>query len=236
MDTTALPYRIFSLGDAAISIDFGNQINEKINEEVIARFRQLQEHPIPGMIEAIPAYASLTIYYDIPRIKKNIPANILVYDWIKQQVEQRMQLPTGSTVSNERLMRIPVCYDAEKAPDLQHLASIKKISIEEIIHIHVSGIYKVYMLGFLPGFPYMGELDEQIVMPRKPQPVPVKAGSVGIAGKQTGIYPLASPGGWTIIGQTPLKLFRAENKEPALLRAGDRVQFYPITKQEFESY
>ena len=117
---------------------------------------------------------------------------------------------------------------------MQPLASTKNILVDEVIQIHVSKKYKVYMLGFLPGFPYMGAVDEQIAMPRKATPVNIKEGSVGIAGKQTGIYPLASPGGWQIIGRTPLSLFDTTREEPTLLRAGDIVQFYSISKNEFE--
>jgi inhibitor of KinA len=228
------PYKIFSLGDAAITIDFGNCIDETINKEVIARFNQLQQQPLPGMIEAVPAYSSLTVYYDVMALKKKIPPNQTVYEWMRQHLEERLQQPVQQNQINERLLNIPVCYDEEFAWDIHHLATTKNISVDEVIQIHTVKPYKVYMLGFLPGFAYMGEVDEKIAMPRRPQPVNIAAGSVGIAGKQTGIYPLSSPGGWQIIGRTPLKLFDAEREEPTLLRAGDTVQFYSITKNEFE--
>lgn len=235
MNYPALPYRIFPLGDSAISIDFGNCIDETINKEVIARFDQLRQEPIPGMIEAVPAYSSLTIYYDIMALKKKIPAQQTVYEWMRQQVEERLQQPVQQDQITGRLLHIPVCYDKEFAWDIQQLATTKNISVEELIQIHTAKQYKVYMLGFMPGFAYMGEVDEKITMPRKPQPVKIAAGSVGIAGKQTGIYPLASPGGWQIIGRTPLRLFDPAREEAILLRAGDRIQFYSITKNEFES-
>jgi inhibitor of KinA len=152
------------------------------------------------------------------------------------QLQEKLEQP--STINNEetRLITIPVCYEAEFAPDIEALATQKNIAVEEVIRIHSSGEYRVYMLGFLPGFCYLGEVDERIVVSRKPQPQTVVAGSVGIAGKQTGIYPMASPGGWQIIGRTPLKLFDAQKEQPALLMAGDRIRFTSITKNEFASY
>lgn len=234
MNYQGFPYRIFPLGDAAITIVFGNCIDETINKEVIARFNQLQQQPLPGMIEAVPAYSSLTVYYDVMAIKKKITPHQTVYEWMRQQLEERLQQPVQQNQITERLLNIPVCYDEEFASDIHHLAKTKNISVDEVIQTHTAKQYKVYMLGFLPGFAYMGEVDEKIAMPRKPQPVNIAAGSVGIAGKQTGIYPLASPGGWQIIGRTPLKLFDATRAEPAFLRAGDMVQFYLISKNEFE--
>ena len=235
-DQPLLPYRIFPLGDAALTIDFGNCIDEGVNREVIARFRQLQQQPLPGMIEAIPAYSSLTVYYDVFLIRKRSPAQLTVYEWMKQQLEEKMKQPVLHAEINERLVKIPVCYEETFAPDIHNMAAAKKMSAREVIQLHLSKTYKVFMLGFLPGFPYMGEVDEKIVMPRKPQPMNVQPGSVGIAGKQTGIYPLASPGGWQIIGRTPLKLFDTSRQEPVLLQVGDRVQFFSITKEQFENY
>ena len=234
MSYQGFPYRIFPLGDAAITIDFGNCIDETINNEVIARFNQLEQQPLPGMIDAVPAYSSLTVYYDVMMLKKKIPLHKSVYEWMRQQLEERLQQPVQQNQIKERLLHIPVCYDEEFAMDLLQLAATKNISVDEVIQIHTAKQYKVYMLGFLPGFAYMGEVDDKITMPRKPQPVNIAEGSVGIAGKQTGIYPLASPGGWQIIGRTPLKLFDASREEPILLRTGDTVQFYSITKNEFE--
>ncbi|MBK7561275.1 MAG: 5-oxoprolinase subunit PxpB [Chitinophagaceae bacterium] len=233
MNYPNLPYRLFPLGDAAITVDFGNCIDEIINNEVIARFRQLQLQPIPGMIEAVPAYSSLTIYYDVWALKNIKTMGQTVFEWMKHQLLERLQQPIEPYEIHERQIQIPVCYAEEFATDIRHLAAKKNISVEEVVHIHTAKNYKVYMLGFLPGFAYMGEVDESIAMPRKPQPVGMVAGNVGIAGKQTGIYPLASPGGWQIIGRTPVKLFDAENEAPTLLRAGDCVQFYSITKEHY---
>ena len=234
MNHPDFPYRIFPLGDAAITVDFGNCIDETMNKEVIARFNQLQQQPLPGMTEAVPAYSSLTVYYDMMAIKKKIPLHQTVYEWMQQQLEERLEQPVQQDQTTGRLLNIPICYDQEFAWDIQQLAETKNISIDEVIQIHTAKQYKVYMLGFLPGFAYMGEVDEKIAMPRKPHPVNIVAGSVGIAGKQTGIYPLSSPGGWQIIGRTPLKLFDPASDNPTLLKTGDIVQFYSISKIEFE--
>jgi len=229
-------YRIFPLGDASLTIDFGNVINEELNKKVLGLFYFLQKNPFQGMIEAVPAYSSLTVYYDVLALKKKATGENTVYDWAKKQVEEIVQKTSTSEAVTGRLVEVPVCYEASFAPGINDLAFLKNLSIEEIIRIHTAKQYRVYMLGFLPGFAYMGEVDEAISMPRKQQPENVVAGSVGIAGIQTGIYPLASPGGWCIIGRTPLKLFDAAGDGEALLKAGDTVQFISITKDEFEGY
>jgi inhibitor of KinA len=239
-------YRIFSLGDSAITLDFGNVIDETINRKIIALFHSLNEEPLPDMLEAVPAYSSLTVYYDVFKLKKSATPNVTVWEWMKSQLEKRLQEPLTEEDSLSRSVKIPVCYDKEFALDIDEIASTKNISVEEIIQIHISKTYRVYMLGFLPGFPYMGETDERIKMPRKIQPRQrVEAGSVGIAGKQTGIYPLASPGGWQVIGRTPLKLFEVHpkthedtvyDKSICFLHPGDEVIFHSISKDEFENY
>lgn len=227
------PYKIFPLGDSALTIDFGNKVDEQINTEVITRHHQLKEDTIPGIIELIPAYSSLTIYYDLIALRKIIPATQSAFEWLKEQIQKKLEQPVEIKEKEEKLIRIPVCYENEFATDLQWLCEQKNLSRDELINIHTSTTYKIYMLGFLPGFAYMGEVEERIATPRKDQPVNMIAGSVGIAGKQTGIYPLESPGGWQIIGRTPLKIFDAAKNPPVLFRAGDKVQFYAISKKEF---
>jgi inhibitor of KinA len=229
-------YRIFPLGDAAMTIDFGNVINMDFNKRVQGLFCFLQKNPFPGMIEAVPAYSSLTVYYDLLALKKKATDENSVYDWAKKQLEEIVAKTNNAEETKSRLVEIPVCYENSFAPGINELSFLKKISVEEIIRIHTAKQYHVYMLGFLPGFAYMGEVDEAISIPRKQQPENVAAGSVGIAGIQTGIYPLASPGGWCIIGRTPLELFNADGDGETLLKAGDTVQFISITKDEFEGY
>jgi inhibitor of KinA len=227
------PYKIFPLGDSALTIDFGNKIEEQLNNEVIGRFHQLSVNPIPGTTEMIPAYSSLTIHYDAIALKKNLIDKQTVFEYLQTLLKEKLGEPLNDLNDISELIKIPVCYDPAFATDLEKLCEEKNMDRDELIAIHTTGIYRIYMLGFLPGFAYMGEVDERIATPRKQQPTNVTAGSVGIAGKQTGIYPLDSPGGWQIIGRTPWKLFDPGREEPVLLKAGDRVQFYSIRKEEF---
>ena len=235
MELTTAAYHISPLGDTALLIDFGNKISESINKEVIERTRQLKEN-LADAAEVVPAYSSVAIYFDLVKLKKQTPKDKLAYEHLKEAVEQVLLQPLRQEEKEERLVKIPICYDLEFATDIHSVASKNNLPVEEVIALHLSKIYRVYMLGFLPGFSYLGEVDGKIATPRKPEPQLVAAGSVGIAGKQTGIYPLASPGGWQIIGRTPLKIFDAYGDEPALLRAGDSVQFFSITRNEFTDY
>ena len=227
-------YKISSLGETALIIDFGNTIDESINKLVHSLFYQLQNDPIPGMIEAVPGYSSLTIYYDILFIRNTLNKQTTAFEWISESLKKFIPKENIETGDPQILIKVPVCYEIEYAPDLDFIASQNKISPGEVIHLHTSTTYHIYMLGFLPGFAYMGMVDEKISSSRKQKPVFVEAGSIGIAGKQTGIYPFRSQGGWQIIGRTPLKLFDKEKINPVLFKAGDKVQFYSITKDEFE--
>lgn len=233
MQHSQFPYWFYPLGDAAITIDYGNRIDEQLNREVTAGFMQLQQKALPFIKEIVPAYSSLTVHFDIAVVHK-LSGGIQAAEWVKGELEKVLNQSFFPDESLSALVRIPVCYEKEFATDLQRVAIAKKLSVEEVIQIHTSATYRVYMLGFLPGFAYMGTTDERIAVPRKPQPVNISAGSVGIAGRQTGIYPLASPGGWQIIGKTPLHLFNAAAVTPVFLKAGDNVQFYSITKKEFD--
>lgn len=233
MHPPAEPYTLFPLGDSALTIQFGNGISESINREVMERFRQLQQSDLPGIREWVPAYCSITVYYDIMALRKFPGTGQTVQHWVAQQLRDILDKKAAAGITEERIVKIPVCYDPEYAPDLSFFSRENNCSHEELIALHTGRTYMVYMLGFLPGFPYMGEVADRLVAPRKPQPVNIKAGSVGIAGRQTGIYPLDSPGGWQVIGRTPLRLFDKEKEEPALLRPGDRVRFYAISKEEF---
>ena len=156
------------------------------------------------------------------------------FQFMKKQIEDSIKDCDWSKTISAQHIEIPICYDPSLAPDLFKLAEERKLAPEIVVHLHSGKPYRVYMIGFLPGFAYMGKVDERITMPRKNNPsIEVPAGSVGIAGEQTGIYPVNSPGGWNIIGQTPMRLFDARNNDPVLLKAGDEVQFVPITLQQF---
>lgn len=239
-------YSIFPLGDSALTVDFGNIIDETVNNRVLALYEDLRRLPPEGMIEAFPAYSSISIYFDVFLLAKKKAAGQTAFDFLAGQLEQRLAGPPTSAALPGKLLEVPVCYQEEYAPDLRNLAASKGLTADEVIAIHTSTPYRVFMLGFLPGFGYMGEIDERISMNRKHQPGPVVAGSIGIAGRQTGIYPLDSPGGWHIIGRTPLRIFDADADHSeskagrdgcfSFLHAGDRVQFISITKDEFENY
>lgn len=232
MEITLASYQISPLGDSAILIDFGNKIDESINRKVIARTKQLKDG-LADVREVVPSYSSISVYFDLAVVKKKLPKDKLVFDHLKEKIEQLLLQPLQTKEKEERIITIPVCYEPEFATDIEEVALKNNITPEGVITLHLSKIYRVYMLGFLPGFSYLGEVDERIAIPRKMQPVPVAAGAVGIAGKQTGIYPSASPGGWQIIGRTPVKLFDSNTDELTLLKAGDSVQFFSITKNEF---
>ena len=226
-------YTLAPLGDAALVIQFANRIDDAVHARVLQLFQQLQ--PAPSFIkDFVPAYASLTIHYDVAAVSQTgKPA----YAAIKSYLQTILQNNLEAIPVAQRTVRIPVCYADRFAPDLQALAIEKKLTAEELIQLHTATVYRVYMLGFLPGFPYMGKVDSRIATPRKSSPrQSIAAGSVGIAGEQTGIYPLTSPGGWNIIGRTPLPLFTKENENPVLLHPGDRVQFFAITEDAFENY
>jgi inhibitor of KinA len=231
-----LPYVIHSLGDSAAVVDFGNSIDKTINNYVLVLFHHFKNKKHPAILDIVPAYSSLSFFYDVVELRKTAN-NQTAFDAIKQYIKEELENIPENGVTEKRSIKIPVCYSETFAPDIAFIASEKDISVEEIIRLHASTKYTVYMIGFLPGFPYMGTVDERIAFPRKTEPrTVVPAGSVGIAGKQTGIYPLQSPGGWQIIGRTPIKLFDKTKENPVYLEPGDEVEFYSITEDEFENY
>lgn len=226
-------YTIFPIGDSAITIDFGNFISETLNKKVMAMQAWLYQHPFDGLIDVIIAYSSLSVIYDPAIIKIRYKPAQTVFDFVKQQITDAYD--TSSIRERDQIVkRIPVCYDSSFAPDLTYIALEKQITIDEIIHLHTSIAYRVYMIGFQPAFPYMAAVDERIAISRKVKPRQlVVEGSVGIAGIQTGIYPLDSPGGWQIIGRTPFKLFDKTKPNMLIIKPGDQVQFYAVTMKEF---
>ena len=226
-------YRIFPLGDGALSVSFGNRIDDALNENVLRLFRKVQTLS-PCIVDVVPAYGSLTVYYDVPSLRSK---NRSAFEAVKAMIEPLLHEQESNSTEPGRRIRIPVCYAKDLAFDIEEVAAQKALSVTDVIRLHTSKTYRVYMIGFLPGFAYMGKVDDQIVLPRRSQPrTLVPAGSVGIAGEQTGIYPLDSPGGWNIIGRTPLKMFDAAKEESVLLRPGDEISFYSISKDAFEDY
>jgi len=228
--------KIFPLGDAAVTFDMGNLISEALNQKALAMQQWLLAHPFEGLKDCLVAYSSLTVLYNPVIIKKYYNPATTIFAWVAGRLQQAFEKAIETVNTAREVISIPVCYEEPYGPDLGELARQKQLTGPEVVAIHTGAIYNVYMIGFLPGFSYMGAVNERISVPRKQHPTPVMAGSVGIAGSQTGIYPLNSPGGWQIIGRTPLKMFDPFVPEPVKLQAGDRVQFYSITKEEFTEY
>ena len=221
-------YRVLLCGDTGVSIEFGDAIDLAINARVRQLYRVLKSLRPLGILDLIPTYRSLFIEYDPWQCS---------FEQVLLVVEDAIQKGAALPADVASVMDIPVCYGGEFGPDLDELAATHRLSSQEVIRIHSSPVYTVYMIGFVPGFPYLGGLDERLITPRRKAPRRrVPAGSVGIADRQTGIYPLESPGGWQIIGRTPVRLFDLSKPEPFLLGAGDRVRFIPITRDAFERH
>lgn len=224
-----------SLSETAVLLSFGHTINQNAHEKLMHVKTIIENNPFKGFIETVPAYNSLAVYYNPLAIEKQhetIAATVI--EQLKTIVQASAQTINKFTAAP--IITIPVCYDEEFGIDLQELSAQLKISTEELIQLHTGKSYNVFMIGFTPGFPYMGTVDEQLFTNRKAQPrVQVPPGSVAIAGNQTGIYPLATPGGWNIIGRTVVKIFDQQKENPFLLKAGDQVQFTSVTKKEFAS-
>jgi len=220
--------KIFPLGDNALSVSFGSEISPELNNLVLKLAYFFEQNSFQGFIEIVPAYASLSIFYDVLIVRKNFPEFSTAFEAVKVLVENALQNLNEIQENKPPLVKIPVSFDKEFAPDLEFVASTNNLTPQKVIEIFTAQTYRVYMLGFLPGFAYMGEVDERIAAPRKTLPrLKVPKGSVGIAGKQTGIYSLASPGGWQIIGKTNIELVTPKAETPTFLQAGDTIKFFP---------
>ena len=222
-------FRIFPLGDSALTVEFGNAILQTINKKAIALAKHLEKASFPGFVESVSAYASTTIFYNLLAVRNNFPDFPTAFDAVKSIVENALNTMTRSSVADARIVEIPVRFDAESALDLESLSKSHGLAPDAVIELFTSKTYRVFMLGFLPGFTYMGEVDDRIATPRKESPrTLVPKGSIGIAGKQTGIYSLASPGGWQILGRTDVELFTPNDEMPSFLKPGDEVRFIAV--------
>jgi KipI family sensor histidine kinase inhibitor len=208
---------IAALGDAALLVRLGDEIDPAINQRVHA-LAALVGHAAPeGVIETVPAYATLLVHYD-PLILSYVE----IYRWLKERLDQ---LPASERRTPQSI-EVPVRYGGEYGVDLPFVADFHHLSVDEVIRIHSGRTYTIYMMGFTPGFPYMGKLDDAIVTPRLDVPrTRVPSGTVAIAGPQTGIYPIDSPGGWRLIGHTSLRVFDPQSDSPFLFSPGDQVKF-----------
>jgi len=224
-------FRIVAAGDGAVLVELEDRIDAVVNERAVALAQAIRAATLRGVRDVLPTYRSVAIHFDPLRTDYDgLVAR--VNTWMTEQPE-RTRPPYGDPSP----VRVPVCYAGEFGPDLAEVAAFAAVSEAEAVRLHTSRMYRVFMLGFVPGFAYMGIVDAHIAAPRLSTPrVRVPAGSVGIAGVQTGIYPVSTPGGWRIIGRTPLKPFDLSRREPALFKPGDAVQFYAIDPEEYARF
>lgn len=221
-------FRIKPVGDQAALVEFEQKIDESVNTEVMELASRIESMGRREFVETVPAFASLLVYYDPLRMSFAECAEIL------EKLASRTGTGAGHT---GKLVEIPVCYGGIYGEDLEYVARHAGLTTEEVIRIHSGREYRIYMLGFLPGFPYLGGMDERLTTPRLSSPrTKIPAGSVGIGGSQTGIYPVYSPGGWQLIGRTPVTLFSPGKGGTLPYEAGDRIRFVPICEEEYLQY
>ena len=222
--------KVLPVGDSAVLVEFGDSIEPDVNDRVYAFAASVTAAGIDGVEELVPTYRSLLVNYDLHAIAYvDIAARL---EELTQAAEGPADTASGGSVN----VRIPVAYGGEYGPDLEDVADHNGLSSQEVIDIHAGTGYRVFMLGFAPGFPYLGGMVERIACPRLQTPrVRVPAGSVGIAESQTGVYPNDSPGGWRIIGRTPVKLFDPNAEPPAAILPGSKVVFDPVSESEYQS-
>jgi inhibitor of KinA len=229
-------YQLYPISDQAVTLDFGGPICVETYDRVHRLIASLQQNILAGITDIIPAYNSVTVVYDYMTVyqhllknEKNQPVYLFIENWIRDNLNH----PSNNIEATRKEIIIPVCYDKSVGIDIEFIAKQHNLSIQQVVELHTANTYRVFMNGFLPGFAYMGIVDPAIQTPRHESPRPlVTAGSVGIAGVQTGIYPCNSPGGWQIIGKTPIPLID-ENKN-LLLTPGCFVKFHAISLFEFE--
>ena len=217
-------WKISHLGDSAVIFEFDKRIDFKINDSVLSVAESLRRADCTGVRDVIESYCAVTVEYDPLRTA----VRILIRD-LEEAAKQ-----ASVSVSDGSMLTVPVCYGGDFGPDLSIVSEFTGLSEDEVIAIHSSKVYRVFMLGFLPGFAYLGPLDEQLVVPRRKTPrLRVPAGSVAITGRQTGVYPLQSPGGWQLIGKTPTYFFKPDEPRPFLLSPGDTLRFKAVSSSDF---
>ena len=216
------------MGDRSVLVELGDEISLHVNQRVRELFVGLDLQKIDGILELVPGYRSLLVVYNPLAIELKR---------LKIKIDETAGRLDTSRLSSSKTVEIPVVYGDEYGPDLEWVAEYHKITTEEVIQLHTEPLYSVYMIGFMPGYPYLGEVPDALVTPRRETPrTRVPQGSVAIAQKQTGIYPVESPGGWQIIGRTPVSLFDPGKKQPSLLEMGDQVKFHAISRQEMQKW
>ena len=224
--------RLIPMGDRALVIEFGDRPSPELSARIAAAAQQLRASPPPGVLDIVPAYTTLALHYD-PVL---IGVGTTPYEALIQKIETWLHAQADAKMPHGRLVEIPVCYGGGFGEDLDEVARQHGLTPEAVATIHAGTEYRVYMLGFVPGFAYLGDLDARIATSRRDSPRPrVPAGSVAIGGAQTGVYPLETPGGWQLIGRTPLRMFTPDSEPPCLLRVGDTVRFVAISRAEFDN-
>lgn len=233
--------RIEPLGDSALIVrvvdDFARDPEASL-DAVLAALRSLEAAAIPGVTELAPAYSTVGVFFDVAEIARTAP-EFDASDWLRTRIESALKVRSADSEGSieARLIEIPVCYDREFAPDLDEVARTAGLEAAEVTERHASATYRVNCVGFIAGFPFLSGLPSELATPRRAVPrKEVPAGSVGIGGAQTGVYPRTSPGGWNLIGRTPMRLFDIRHDPPASLQAGDRVRFRQISREEFEAF
>lgn len=219
-------FRIVAAGDASLTVEFEERIDPAINARAVRLADAIRAAAMAGVRDVVPTYRSATVFFDPLKID---------HDLLLAELRREAERPAPAVNPLSEPFPIPVCYGGELGPDLADVAAFGRVDEHEAIRLHTSPAYRVFMLGFLPGFAYLGTVDALIAAPRRPSPrVRVPRGSVGIAGFQTGVYPSETPGGWQLVGRTPLRPFDAERREPFLLKAGDSVRFFAIDRPEYD--
>jgi inhibitor of KinA len=224
--------RIELVGDSAVQVAFGAVADDATRRRVAAAAERLMAARLVGVLECVPGFTSVTIHYDPVLVTRPTSSA----RWLGRSLRRVLADLDGVPGGDGELVEIPVCYGGEFGPDLEGVAASSGLTAEEAVRLHAAGEYRVHLVGFVPGFPYLGGLDARLHTPRRESPrTAVPAGSVGIGGEHTGVYPVESPGGWQLIGRTPLRLFDAHRERPALLRAGDRVRFRAVDADAFRA-
>ncbi|MBD7939287.1 5-oxoprolinase subunit PxpB [Cytobacillus sp. Sa5YUA1] len=230
-----MKWRFCPLGDQALLIELGDQISSETQQHIQMFSHFLEGQRLPWLKECIPAYTNIAVFYDIWKVSQLCGKDQLPYEFVCAELHELLKSVDIQTHLSSRKIDIPVCYGGEFGPDLDEVARLNHLTPDEVITIHAAGDYLVHMIGFAPGFPFIGGMSEKIAAPRRKSPrLQIPARTVGIAGMQTGVYPIETPGGWQLIGRTPIELFTPEGEMPTLLRAGDRIQFKPISFEEYK--
>ncbi|MBQ8389650.1 MAG: 5-oxoprolinase subunit PxpB [Oscillibacter sp.] len=218
--------RFLLTGDTSVTVEFGNEISTEINAKIRAFNIALQQSKIPGIVETVPTYRSLAVHYD---------PEVILYGPLVKKLKGLLGQLDSIQIPPSDVLEIPVLYGGEEGPDIEFVAQHNGKTVQEVIDIHTSTEYLIYMLGFTPGFTYLGGMSEEIATPRLKTPrVLIPGGSVGIAGAQTGVYPIDSPGGWQLIGRTPVRMYDPDRATPILPEAGQYIKFYAIDKAEYD--